>query len=402
MSAKEMEIKVDSFRKIPNPYKEGPSSASQMYTAICDVKDVPMELLSWMETNPRKQNTRSGVAKKIRSSLVEGKDFHLLNRGILLSAQDVSYNNYDSKMRLIFSDPEYHGNVDGGHTLRIILENRDELEYGQQYVKLEILTGVEGIFEDLAAARNTSTQVQDKSIANLRDYFDLIKVTIKNEEFKDRVYFMENDDGDIDVGDILAILNLFNLDAYHEMDSFPVVSFSSRKKCIDNYIHLYEKFQNSRENPYVKMKPIMLDIFKLYDFLEIKMFDYYRAKNPSGKYGAISGVITPRNSQKKPNHSPKQLKTKFYQENMSHSSPNGFLFPILGSLRALLTEEDGVYKWTHDPFLMLDRVGPDLVCTTVERSRTLGNDPVKVGKDTGNWQTLYMRVKFEAMSIKES
>ena len=393
MKKTELEIKVDSFRKIPNPYKEGPSSVSQMFTAICDVKDIPEELLDWMETNPRKQNIRGGVAKKIKSSLVEGRDFHMLNRGILLSAQDVTYNNYDNKMKLVFTDPEYHGNVDGGHTLRVILENREELDVGQQYVKLEILVGVEGIFEDLAAARNTSTQVQDKSIANLRDYFDLIKEAIATEEFKDRVYFMENDNGDIDVGDILAILNLFNIDAYHEMESFPVVSFSSRKKCIDNYIHMYEKMQDAPENPYVKMKPIMIDIFKLYDYLETKMFDFYREKNPSGKYGAVSGVITPKDVRK-------QLKTKFYCNDMSHGSPNGFIFPILGSLRALLEEKNGVYSWVCDPFAMLDKIGADLVCTTVDRSRTLGNNPAQVGKDSGNWQTLYMRVKFEAMIMR--
>jgi len=393
MDKGELEIKVDSFRKIPNPYKEEPNSDSQMYTAICDVKDIPEEMLDWMETNPRKQNIRSGVAKKIKASLIEGRDFHLLNRGLLLSAQDVTYNNYDNTMKLVFSDPEYHGNVDGGHTLRIILDNREDLERGQQYVKLEILTGVEGIFEDLAAARNTSTPVQDKSIANLRDYFDLIKNVISTEAFSDRVYFMENDDGDIDVGDILAILNLFNIDAYHGMDSFPVVSFSSRKRCIDNYINLYEKLHDSPENPYVKMKPVMIEIFKLYDFLESRMFDYYRAKNPSGKYGLVCGVITPRDAKR-------QLKTKFYCGELTHGSPNGFLFPVLGALRALLAEKDGRYVWTHNPFDILDKAGPDLVWTTVERSRTLGNDPVKVGKDTGNWQTLYMRVMFEAMNMK--
>ena len=90
---------------------------------------------------------------------------------------------------------------------------------------------------------------------------------------------MENDDGDIDVGEILAILNLFNIDAYQGMDSFPVVSFSSRKRCIDSYIKLYEKFHDDPHNPYVKMKPVMVEIFKLYDYLETKMFDYYRAKN---------------------------------------------------------------------------------------------------------------------------
>ncbi len=393
MSQRELEIKVDSFRRIPNPYKDGPNSISQMYTAICDVKNIPEELLNWMETNPRKQNIRSGVAKKIKTSLVESKNFHLLNRGLLLSAQDVTYNNYDNTMKLIFSTPEYHGDVDGGHTLRVILDNREELEFEQQYVKLEILTGVEGIFEDLAAARNTSTQVQDKSIANLRDYFELIKRAISAEPFKDRVYFMENDDGDIDVGDILAILNLFNIDAYQDMDSFPVTSFSSRKKCIDSYISLYEKFQAGPENPYAKMRPVMVEIFRLYDHLESKMFDYYRAKNPSGKYGSVSGVITLKDAKKR-------LKTRFYCKEMTHGSPNGFLFPILGALRALLVEKNGQYEWEHDPFQILDKVGPELVYTTIERSRTLGNDPVKVGKDTGNWRTLYMQVKLEAMNAK--
>lgn len=75
MSQRELEIKVDSFRRIPNPYKDGPNSISQMYTAICDVKNIPEELLNWMETNPRKQNIRSGVAKKIKTSLVESKNF---------------------------------------------------------------------------------------------------------------------------------------------------------------------------------------------------------------------------------------------------------------------------------------------------------------------------------------
>ena len=389
MNRKELEIKVDSFRKIPNPYKDPARGISQMYTAICDVKDIPEELLEWMETNPRKQNIRGGVAKKIKESLIKGDDFHLLNRGILLSAYDVTYNNYDNKMKVIFTEPDVHGNVDGGHTLRVLLENRDELDEGKQYVKLEILTGVEGIFEDLAAARNTSTQVQDKSIANLRDYFSLIKNVIANEEFRDRVYFMENDDGDIDVGDVLAVLNLFNIDAYREMDSFPIVSFGSRKKCIDNYIKLYEKFGDSPENPFVKMKPVMLDAFKLYDYLEKKMCDYYKEKNPSGKYGAVSGVITPKDG--------KKLKTKFYCNDITHGSPNGFIFPILGALRALLTEKDGVYSWIRNPYEVLDNVGAELLCTTVDRSRTLGNLPGQVGKDSGNWRTLYMMVKFESM-----
>ena len=68
MEKTELAIKVDSFRKIPSPYKAGQNSSSHMYTAICDVTELPEELLNWMETNPRKQNIRSGVAKKIKAS----------------------------------------------------------------------------------------------------------------------------------------------------------------------------------------------------------------------------------------------------------------------------------------------------------------------------------------------
>ena len=82
---------------------------------------------------------------------------------------------------------------------------------------------------------------------------------------------------------------------------------------------------------------------------------------------------------------------------MSHGSPNGFIYPILGSLRALLVEENGVYKWKCDPYKVLEKIGPELVFLTVDRSRNSGNDPVKVGKDAVNWQTLYMRVMFAAM-----
>ena len=391
----ELEFRVESFRKIPNPYKDEGFNASQMYTAICDVKEVPAELLNWMDTNPRKQNTRSGVAKKIKESLISGQNFHLMNRGILISAEEVRFNNYDNKCRILFTDPDYHGNVDGGHTLRVIIENRDLLEAGKQYVRLEILTGVEGFFEDLAAARNTSTQVKDQSIADLRDYFDLIKATIASELFNSRVYFVENDEGDIDVAEILAILNLFNIDAYQGMDNFPVISFSSKKKCVDYYIKQYEKMErgeiNEEDNPFVKMKPIMIQIFKLYDRLERNMNDYYIRKNPGGKYGSIKGVTTHPDGG--------FFKSKFYQENMRHVSPNGFIYPILGALRALVKEENGKYKFTMNPFELLDRVGSELVVTTIERSRTLGNNPVSVGKDSGNWKTLYMRVMVETMSM---
>lgn len=122
-----------SFRKIPNPYinSEVGSKDASSYVAICDVKNLPDNFP--METNPREQNLNTNVAKKIKASLLNtaALDFYLLNRGILLSAKEVTFNNYSNEITIVFEDPEVHGNVDGGHTYRTILNNRDKLDPGQ-------------------------------------------------------------------------------------------------------------------------------------------------------------------------------------------------------------------------------------------------------------------------------
>ena len=385
-------FKAQSFRRIPNPYlksQEGEKGA-EMYIAICDVKDIPDSFP--METNPREQKMTTNVAKKIKDSLLNTSElnFYLLNRGILLSAKDVSYSNYTNGITVVFEDNEVHGNVDGGHTYKTILQYRDQLDHGQQFVKIEILTGIENIFQSLAAARNTSVQVQDKSIAELEDRFDIIKNTLANESYLPRVYFKENDVGDIDVADMLALLNMFNIDRYKGMDSFPINSYSSKKKCIDLYIADHKQYGASEENPYVKMTSIMPDIFRLYDAVEVGMNQFYRRKNPNGRYGATKGVQTPKAGQ--------AFHSKFLENDMEVTSPNGFIYPILGAFRALVEERDGQYSWKKNPFAVLEKVGPDLVESTVSMSRSLGNNPQSVGKDANIWKTLYMTVAFCAMS----
>ena len=361
-----------------------------MYITVCDVKNIPSNFP--METNPREQKMTTNVAKKIKESLLNTSelDFYLLNRGILLSAKDVSYNNYSNELTVTFEDFEVHGNVDGGHTYRTILQYRDLLDYGQQFVKIEILTGIEGIFQSLAAARNTSVQVQDKSIAELENRFEIIKKTLANECYISRVFFKENDAGDIDVSDLLAVLNMFNIDRYSGMSSFPINSYSAKKKCIDLYIADHKQYGESGQNPYVKMTGIMPDIFRLYDAVEVGMSRFYRQKNPGGRYGATKGVQVPKTGQ--------EFRSKFLENTLDAASPNGFIYPILGAFRALVEEKDGSYVWKKNPFAVLEKIGGDLVESTVSMSRSLGNNPQSVGKEPNIWKTLYMTVAFETMA----
>lgn len=394
---KTLTFKTKSFRKIPNPFYniEGYMNEAEMYVMICDIKDIPKDIP--METNPREQNLNTGVAKKIRASLINKRshNFYLLNRGLTISAKSVKYDNKNDLVTVDFEDFEdfeVHGDIDGGHTYRIILEEQENLDYGEQFVKLEILTGVEDMFQELAAARNTSVQVQDKSIAELENRFNIIKEAISNEPYAKNIYFRENEKGDIDVADIIAILNLFNIAKYPNKSENPIISYTGKGQCIKNYINTHKEFGDTNKNPYVKMKNIIPDIFRLYDHLEKNMKKYYSNGVSNKKYGSITGVVSKRNGNT-------EFRTKFYQEKIGYLTPNGFIYPILGAFRALIREENNMYVWKKDPIQVMDNIGAELVENTISMSRELGNNPNATGKNKTLWMNLYMIVCMELVEL---
>lgn len=382
----EIKFEVTGLRELPNPFfgenKYCDVVDTKMYFVICDINQLPDTFPT--KTNPREQNMGTKVAKKIKDSLldVEFNDFYLCNRGILISAKSVEYELKTKEVTIVFDDVSVHGIVDGGHTYRTIIENRD-LTKEKQFVKIEILTGVENMFERLANARNTSAQVQDKSIAELENKFDIIKEGISSEVFVDNVAYKENEDKDIVIDDILSILNMFDINQYSDTSN-PVCSYSSKSRCIKNYLEYYKEFGNKKDNPYTKMKPIMGEIFKLYDRLESNIGAYYSYAVADGRYGRTKGVESSTAS--------KKYYSVFTDTVIDYKSPKSFLYPILAAFRALVFEENNEYKFAIDPIVALDSLGPELVRLTVERNRTLGNNPNAVGKDSNHWSQLYDKV----------
>ena len=61
-----------------------------------------------------------------------------------------------------------------------------------QFVQFEVMTGVEDIIERLAEARNTSVQVDEKSMAELQQKFDPIKEGLEGMPFFTRIAFKLN------------------------------------------------------------------------------------------------------------------------------------------------------------------------------------------------------------------
>lgn len=228
-----------------------------------------------MATNPREQKLTSAVAKAIDESLCSNDGyFHLKNRGIVISAGKVIFDNKTEMVTLEFDDTMTHGNIDGGHTYKIVCEHKgDGLD---QYVQFEVMTGVEDIIEDLARARNTSVQVDEKSMAELAKKFDPIKEGLEGMPFFKRIAFKQNqieydENGKkklkmIDAKDIVAIIGMFDISKFGSNEQ-PTAAYSSKNTMLQIYLQEPEHYRK-----FVNIAP---DIFDLFDTVEMEFADAY-------------------------------------------------------------------------------------------------------------------------------
>ena len=382
MITKTFKVQESSFRKLDDPFENGKSKKYVFYVKIDDVPEgIPMA------TNPRSQNLKSQVAKAIEDSLVSNDGyFHLKNRGIVISAASVSYNNKTNNVTIEFDDDLYHGNVDGGHTYRIVCEHKNEGL--NQYVQFEVMTGVEDIIENLARARNTSAQVDEKSLAELSGKFDPIKEGLEGMPFYKRIAFKQNqlevdeDTGKnfkmIDAREIVALLSMFNIDRY-DSEKHPVQAYSSKKKILDDYLEDIDLFRR-----FINISP---DIFDLYDAIETDFPDAYN--EGGGRYGrkAYSGYKDGK----------VVGKSKFGLRDLRYKVPDGLLYPVLAAFRALVVynENTDKYEWYNgeEPIKVWNKNKTELASKIMNFAASIGDNPNAVGKDQNVWDLVYMTVE---------
>lgn len=379
MIRKTIKVSDNNFRKFEDPLGNGSSRKYIFYVRTCDVPDgIPMA------TNPRDQKLTSSVAKAISDSLLSNDGlFHLKNRGIILSAKRVRYDNRLQEVTIEFDDESCHGNIDGGHTYKILLENKDQdLD---QYVQFEVMTGVEDMIADLAEARNTSVAVDAKSMAELREKFDPIKESLEGMPFYERISFKQNQitrDVDtnralkmIDARDIVSIICMFNIDKYNSAEH-PTKAYSAKQAMLNEYLDDPEHFR--------KFVNVIPDIFDLYEAIETefalaynengrmygrKTYSGYREGNPVGK-------------------------SKFRQTDICYKIPDGLIYPLLAAFRTLLEYDSntGKYCWVEgkNPISVWSKHKVALTKSIMELAGSLGDKPTVFGKDTSLWNYMYM------------
>lgn len=370
-----LKIKATEFRRLEDPLNR---EDKRKYVCYVHIDDLPKNIS--YGPNPRDQKLTTAVAKTIEESLLSNDgDFHLKNRGVVISAAKVKYDTQKGEMALFLDDDFEHGNIDGGHSLKIALHHQNKGL--NQYMPFEIMVGVENIIEPLAAARNTSVQVDDKSLAELSNKFGPIKDAIGGMPFYERIAFKQNQQlapkiKMIDAREIVAILAMFNRGEYSDT-VHPTQAYSSKAKILTDYLgdpDYYEIFSN-----------IAPDIFDLYDQLERDFPDAYNSTG--GRYGG----------KKYSGYKDGKVvgKSKFRQDQIFYRVPDGLLYPLIASFRAAveLNEQTGKYEWKRDVFELYEEVRGQLAAKIMKYTEAIGNNPNAVGKDVNAWDILYMTVE---------
>lgn len=307
------------------------------------------------------------------------------NRGIVLSAKSCTYNNKTKEVTINFTDDMLHGNIDGGHTYKIVCDHRNAgLD---QYVQFEVMTGVEDIIEKLAEARNTSVQVDEKSMAELQQKFDPIKEGLEGMPFFTRIAFKQNqqafDDVTnkrlkmIDAREVVSIINMFNIDKFDAMNH-PIKAYSSKAKMLELYLNNPDSYRR-----YVNIMP---DIFDLYDAVETEFATafnetggrYGRKKYSGYKDGNIIGT------------------SKFGLHDIYYKIPDGLIYPAVAAFRSLvvLNQETDKYEWKNgvNPISVWDRCKSSITSQIMNFASAIGDNPNAVGKDSNIWNLAYMTV----------
>lgn len=378
MKIKEVVLTVPQITKLEDPNKQ-----HDVRFCFVRVQDLPSNLP--LDPNPRAQNLSSRVSHEIRNGLeTESSLFHILNRGLTISASGIEHKNHT--LKLMFQNENY-GLIDGGHTYSIIQKYKDEIK--DAYVKLEILTGIKpSELVKVAKARNTSAQVKSESLADLEGSFDWLKEVLHKEVYAHKIAWRENEqDKPIDCREIIGLITLFH-PLFWDVDNPPIIGYTSKGKCLD----LFTSSDKEIQVGFQSLKPIIPEILALYDHIHLKFADFYK------KLGGYSGVLGEQKSSVKLG---KVIEIKHYKEGFplhyineqgEFYFPDGWLFPIVAAHRALTVQRGATTFWRCSPRKFFDKYGAKLVEATLEASRNFGRNPNQVGKSKAHWTLLHEKV----------
>lgn len=370
-------------RRMPDP--TFPGAVRHIFTVRAD--DLPQGMPK--APNPRAQKTDRGVYKDVARSLLneEGtpNTFHLKNKGITVLADDVRELG-DSTYEVRFG-PE-QGIVDGAHTYEIMLAGQERIaearEAGNgstidQYVRMEVQVGIpQDLWVEMAGGLNTAVQVQDWSLANLKNQFDWIKDLLASEPYARKIAYRENEvDTAYDVRDVIVLLEMFNVFDYpNDGEEHPTKTYNNKSEVLDRYLADPAKYR--------RLEPILKDILRLHDTISFTAREKHNAAG--GKAGKLTFV---------------ERKVRgtwpfiFIGKTGEYRLNRAALFPMLGAFRWMVAETPNGIEWRGGFAQVLkiwDESASELMRATQATSDEYGRKLTALGKSRNHWATLHSTV----------
>lgn len=382
-----LRIKVAGFKPHPNPY--GEQDGQQYSFKILANADLPASMGQnfmdeWMKVNPREQKLTGPIMNAIEDTWRDNpKEFFRVNRGLVVSAESVKFDAESGIAEITFSDIKRHGVLDGGHTLRKVVQelipgtygtpeepvdDESDADVGDEALGSDSITEVEsedderddghdrflsceiwtGLSLDqvalLSQGRNTSRTVPPYAIMGLKGEFDPLKSAIaavnntyatKVVAFKPNEHVEGLDDfKPVSVLEILQLLMAMDI-AHYDSNNHPIEAYKNKS--------FAAKYYSERTGEYEKMFPVIGDMLALFDKIRQVVPESYDAANqrPRRWSKVLAGEGEKVDS--------REVEPLFYldpsQQTKVMRAPNAVFYPIFSAFRAHLREVNGKYEW---------------------------------------------------------
>lgn len=368
-------INKDHIRALKSPHDHSVKT-QYAYVALADIPvDFPLS------PNPRVPKPNE-VIRRVQASL-ESNDgrFHVLNRGITISAKSAEFDNSSGLLTIEIPDgEEEYGILDGGHTYEVVKRlaaSTDKVE--EQYIKLEILTGVESFLPQIASARNFSKQVKDISLANYSKKLEWLKEAMG--PVAKKVRWSENNPEVFDALEYIQAVAAFDIHRYDDR-SHPIEAYKNAGKCL--------ALATGDQLSY--LAPVVPQLITLYDTIRFQWWKLYKIPDENGKGGRPGRLKEVQDRQRgisKLIQFP-SLKDANPDDALYHVE-KGLVIPLLSAFRSLLQEdsESKQLSWKVDPLDFWQQNGPMLIRKIMEASDQRNCNPHVVGRDKTVYEALY-------------
>lgn len=391
-------LPVEEFRSHPIPVEGFDRKGVMLSDCFVPVDSLPEELKDWLQVNPRipkftsKDKLAGPVAKGIVKTLLEEPErFALKNQGIYISVASATHQKESGGigfLTLILDDKKRHGVINGGHTLKAILEARDSQDVSSSataYVRLHIYqikdkqfkdeAGID-LIADIAEGLNRSLQVDDPSLEHLKGSFDRIKETLKGKKGECQIAYHQGHSGNVDIVEVLTLCSLFNLNKYPDRRTHPHGLFGHRKVVLQTFLDDIQ----IPDSAFQKVLPKLHDILALSERVQQVL---------SSEFGKVK-----KNNRKKENRvgSESNKRDGYFVSGKLAELPLGFTYPLLASFRANVCPDAwkaGRFEWLENPEILLQKYGKELASVINQEHRDNKGKPAEVGRKEAAYRGCY-------------